>query len=110
MIHHRLPAIPVRSRIASAPHHVRVRIVGWKARQEFDQRLPLWRVNQVVGIEPERIITLGSRQRRLAGRGEVIDPDEIKHPCPELFSDFPRAVFRSCVNHQDLIEQTGHGG
>ena len=71
--------------------------------------LPLCRVNHVVGIEPERIIAGGPRQRRVAGRGEVINPDEIKHPCAELFSDLPRAIFRPRVNHHDLVEQAANG-
>ncbi len=37
-------------------------------------------VEHVIGVEPECIIAGGPRQRRVAGRGEVIDPDEVEHP------------------------------
>ncbi len=60
--------------------------------QQLPQLLPLRRVNDIIGIEPERIVTGGPRQRRVAGRGEVIDPDEIKHPSPELAGNLPRTV------------------
>ena len=33
-------------------------------------------------------------QHRVAGRGEVVHPDKVKHPCPELVTDLPGAVFR----------------
>ncbi len=60
--------------------------------QQVPQLFPLRRVNHVIGIEPERIVTRGPRQRRVAGRGEVVDPDEIKHPGPELAGNLPRAA------------------
>ena len=57
---------------------------AWQPVQQLPQLLPLRRVNDIIGIEPERIVAGGPRQRRVAGRGEVIDPDEIEHPSPEL--------------------------
>ena len=142
MVHHRLPAVPIRPRITRTPHHIRGRpihvvargwverplLAGWVERpreahrrasapaaaarqsvQQLPQLLPFRRVNDIIGIEPERIVAGGPRQRRVAGCGEVVDPDEIKHPRPELTGDLPRAVLRSRINDHDLIEQARHG-
>jgi len=109
MVHHRLPAIAVRPRIARAADHIRGLIAG---PQTIEQRLelyPLWRVKHIIGIEPERIIPLRPRERRVAGRREVIDPHEIEYPGTELAGDLPRAVLRSRIEHHDLVEQAGHG-
>ena len=61
MVHDRLPAIPIRPRIARAPHHISRRIVGSKARQELGQCVSLGWINDIIGIEPERIVAGGPR-------------------------------------------------
>ena len=61
------------------------------------QLLPLRRVDHVIGINSERIISRGPRQRRVPGRGEIIDPDEIKHPRAKLPGNLPRPIQALCL-------------
>ena len=70
--------------------------------------LSLGRLDDVIGIEPKRIIAGGPRQCRIAGRGEVVDPDKIKHTCPERPGDLDRAVGAAGIDDDDLIEQPAH--
>jgi len=64
-------------------------------------------VSFIIGVEPEGMVALCPRQRRVAGRCEVIDPDKIEHPRPELAGDLTRAVLRPRINDHDLIKQAG---
>ena len=94
MIDDRLPTIAIRRRIARTSHHIGSpvgsavrtipgrRLGDLQTVQQSPQLLPLRRVDHVIGVEPEGIITRGSRECRVAGCGEIIDPDEIKHPRP----------------------------
>ena len=80
--------------------------------QFVEQRLELdslGRIEHIIGIQPERIVPLCPRERRVAGRGEVTDPDEIEHPGPELAGDLPRAVGAARIDDHDLVEQVGRG-
>jgi len=65
----------------------------------------LGRVDQIIGIEPERVIPGSPRQSGISRRREIVDPYEIKHPRPELAGDLPRAVFRPGIHDHDLVEQ-----
>jgi hypothetical protein len=49
---------------------------------------PLHRLNHIIGIDPDRMITSRMRERLVARRREVVDPLEIKHPRPELTRNF----------------------
>ena len=44
----------------------------------------------------------------MARGGEVVDPDEIKHPRAERAGDVNRAILTASVQDNDLIEQTAH--
>ena len=99
---HTCSDVPVGSAVRTIPG---LRLRDRQTVQQRLQLLPLRRVNHVIGIEPERIIPGRPRQRRVPGRGEVIDPDEIKHPRPKLPGNLPRPIGRAGVNHHDLVEQ-----
>ncbi len=76
MVHHRLPAAAVRSRIARAADHIRGLIPGPQTIEEGLELFSLGQIKHIIGVEPEGIIALCPRQRRVAGRGEVINPDK----------------------------------
>jgi len=78
--------------------------------QDLCQRIPLWRVQHIIAIEPERIVAGGACQRRVAGHGEVIDPHEIEHRGPELAGDLPRVVGAPRIDEHDLVKESSHGG
>ena len=103
-----LAAAAVLSRVAGASHHEG----GCVPRpQPVEQRLqfrPLGRLDHVVGIEPEREIAGGPRQRGIARRGEVVDPDEVEHPGAELAGDLDRPVDAARIDDDDLIEDPPH--
>jgi len=63
------------------------------------------RLDAIVSVEPEGVIARGAGQRRVAGGGEVINPDEVEHARPERACDLDRAVGRAGVDDHDLIEE-----
>ena len=72
--------------------------------QRFELRT-FRRLDQVVGIEPEGIIASGAGERCISGGGEVVDPDEIKHPRPERPGDFNGAIRAAGIEDDDLVKQ-----
>ena len=109
---------PVPSGLGShgAAHHVRNICPGRAAFpgslrelqtvQQRSELLPLGRVDHVVGIQPEGIIAGGVFQGRVAGGGEIIDPDEVEHPRPEFARDLLGPVGAAGIDHDDLVEKS----
>jgi len=91
MVHHRLPAVAVRPRIARAADHIRGLFAGPQTVEQDLEFFSLGRIEHIIGVQPEGINAFASPVPR-ARRGEVIDPDEIEDPGPELAGDLPRAV------------------
>src|SRR5436190_782257 len=63
--------------------------------ETLQQRLelrPLGRVDHVIGVEPIGVLADGPGQRGVAGRSEVVDPDEVEDPGAELPGDLDRPV------------------
>jgi hypothetical protein len=102
-----LPAAAVGARVAGALDDVG-RLARTEALQERDQLLPLGWLDDVVGVEPEGVIAGGPRQGRIAGRGEVVHPDEVEHPRPERAGDLGRPIDAAGVHDDDLIEDVAH--
>ncbi len=75
MIDHGIAAAAVGTRIAGATHDVSGRLLGSQPVEKREELLPLRRIDLVVGIESERVIAGGVRQRFISRRGEVIDPE-----------------------------------
>jgi hypothetical protein len=105
MIDHRLPAIPIRPWITRAANDVCGLITAPYPIKQRLQLLPLVRINDIIGIQPERIIPGRPRERSVAGRGEVINPHEVKHPRPELAGNLHGPIGRARIDHHDLIEK-----
>src|SRR5262249_2084444 len=62
-------------------------------------------IDALVGIQPEGVIAGGPLERGVAGRGEVVDPDEIEDTGAERSRDLDRPVARSRVHDDRLIEE-----
>jgi hypothetical protein len=71
VIDHGLAAGPVRARVARTAQHVRRLVTGPQWREQLTQFLPFSPLDHVVGIQPEREIADGMRQRLIARRGDA---------------------------------------
>ncbi len=63
------------------------------------------RLDHVVSIEPEGKVAGRSRERRISGCREIIDPWEIKDPCAEGARDIARSILAAGIHNHDFIEE-----
>src|SRR5262249_2754247 len=80
-----------------------------QALQQQVQLRPLRRFNQIISIQPKRIIPCRAGQRRVASRREVVNPDKVKNPRPKRSSDLDSSIAAAGVDDHDLIEQPAYG-
>ena len=105
MIDDRVTARPIRARVARAAHHIRGPVAGPQPVKNRPELFDLDRIDHIIGIEPEGVITGRMGQRFIPCRGEIVDPDEIKHLRTELAGDLLRAVNAACVDDDNFIKQ-----
>jgi hypothetical protein len=63
------------------------------------------RINHIIGVNAERIVTGPQRPCGLACRGEIVNPHEIKHPRPELARNLLGPIGRARIDGHNLIKQ-----
>jgi hypothetical protein len=61
-------------------------------------------LDPLVGIEDQAPVGVGQRERRVAGRREIVDPREMRHACAAARRDRRGVVDRAGVEHDHLVD------
>jgi hypothetical protein len=104
MIDDRVAPGSIPARITCAAHHESGLVASPQSLKDSLELVPLNRLNHIIGIEPKRIIAGRMRKRLVSRCREVVDPFEVKHPCPELAGDLLGPVRAARIEDHDLIE------